>query len=344
MRKLVLLAAVLTALSLRGEQTNVHLLTEMSDLQLQRTMNMMRASLGVHCDYCHVVDDKNGWQFEKDDKKEKKTAREMIAMVIKINKEQFAGRTEVSCWTCHHGSAHPASVVPLPQEPPPFPTPKPERPTLSAPADIVRKYAAAIGDASRLEKPRILKGTRETSDGKPVPIEVQESGRRWHIVAAMPAPAGRIEQIVNQIGGWSRDAQGVHPFSASGVENFHEIAASLNPTLPSAIPADARVVGKEKIGNHDTVVVAFRAGEHARQRLSFDTATGLLVRRIVTVETPVGFVPQQTDFDDWRDSGGTKFPFMVRTSLVDPWVGSTRRYADVKLDAKIDEAVFAEPK
>src|SRR5438034_9285302 len=100
MHKLVLFAAILAALSARAEQKNVQLLTNMSDLQLQRTMNMMRASLGVHCDYCHVIDEKAGWQFDKDDKKEKKTAREMIAMVIKINKEQFNGRTEVSCWTC----------------------------------------------------------------------------------------------------------------------------------------------------------------------------------------------------------------------------------------------------
>ena len=65
MKKLALILAL--AVSARAEQKNVQLLTNMTDTQLQRTMNMMRASLGVHCDFCHVVDDKNGWQFDKDD-------------------------------------------------------------------------------------------------------------------------------------------------------------------------------------------------------------------------------------------------------------------------------------
>jgi len=34
----------------------------------------------------------------------------------------------------------------------------------------------------------------------------------------------------------------------------------------------------------------------------------------------------------------------VRTSLVDPWVGSTRQYTAVALDAKVDDAAFARPK
>src|SRR5436190_23411353 len=112
MRKLIVVLAF--AFSASAELKNVKLLTGLSELQLQRTMNMMRASLGVHCDYCHVVDDKNGWQFASDDKKEKKTAREMIAMVIKLNKEQFGGRSEISCWTCHRGSTHPVALVSLP--------------------------------------------------------------------------------------------------------------------------------------------------------------------------------------------------------------------------------------
>ena len=342
MRKLVVLAAAVVALSARAEQKNVQLLTGMTDLQLQRTMNMMRASLGgVHCDYCHVVDEKTGWDFASDAKKEKKTAREMIAMVLKINKEQFGGKTEVSCWTCHRGATHPAAVVPLPQAAPPFPTPKPARPTLPALDEVVKNYAAALGDATKLRKPRIMKGTRENFDGKQVPIEVQQSGPRWHITAE--TPNGRVEQIVNESGGWSKTAKEVSAFPDTGLENFRDVAESLEITLPSAIPSDARVTGKETLGTGEAVIVAFRQGG-ARQRLYFDQLTNLLVRRVVMRDTPVGEVPQQTDFTDWSDFGGTRFPQMVKTSLVDPWAGSTRRYTHVTFDAKIGEAAFAKPK
>ena len=59
MRKTSLaLAFLLISAAARAEQKNVHLLTGMTDLQLQQTMNFMRASLGVHRDFCHVVNDK----------------------------------------------------------------------------------------------------------------------------------------------------------------------------------------------------------------------------------------------------------------------------------------------
>lgn len=342
MRKLVALAAVLVALSARAEQKNVQLLTGLTDLQLQRTMNMMRASMGnVHCDYCHVLDEKTGWQFDKDDKKEKKTAREMIAMVMKINKEQFAGKPEVTCWTCHRGATHPAALVSLPQPAPPIPTPKPARPALPTRDEVVKKYTEALGDVAKLEKPRVLRGTRESFDGKQVPVEVQQSGQRWHITAT--TPNGRLEQIVNESGGWSTDGKEVTPFPASGLENFRELASTLELTLPGEIPADARATGKETIGYAEAVILSFRKGG-VRQRLYFSQVTNLLIRRVVIRDTPIGELPQQTDFEDWRDFGGTRFPQTIRTSLVDPWAGSTRRYSDVTFDARIDEAAFAKPK
>jgi hypothetical protein len=341
-KRLVVLAAVLSALSVRAEQKNVKLLTNMTDQELQRTMNMMRASLGVHCDFCHVVDDKDGWQFDKDDKKEKKTAREMIAMTMKLNKESFEGHIDVSCWTCHRGAVRPVSLVSLPQAAPPFPTPKPARPELPTRDEVVKKYTEALGNLALWEKPRALKGVRESFDGKPVPIDIQESGARWHILATLPT--GRIEQVVTEEGGWSKDAKGVTPVNAGQLMSFRELSSLMTPPLPSTIPADARVVGKEVIGNVETVIVAYRAPDQTRHRLFFNTTSGLLARHVTTRETPIGLIPQQTDFEQWHDQQGTAFPYTVRTSLVDPWVGSTRKYTSVQLDAKIDEGAFAKPK
>ena len=84
MRNLIVttLALTLFAAAAHAEQKNVQMLTNMSDYELLRTMNMMRGALGVHCDFCHVVG-KDGWEFASDEKKEKKTAREMISMVLK---------------------------------------------------------------------------------------------------------------------------------------------------------------------------------------------------------------------------------------------------------------------
>jgi hypothetical protein len=340
MRKLIVLAIALFAASaVQAEQKNVQLLTNMSDYELLRTMNMMRASLGVHCDFCHVVNKETGWDFASDDKKEKKVAREMISMVLKLNKEQFGGHTQVGCYTCHRGAIDPQGLVTLPQTPPPFPTAKPPRPELPPLADIVKKYAAAVGDASKWES-RVERGTREDSSGKSAPIVVEEAPDKWHVVGE--TPAGKMDQVVAGTSGWARNDKGLQTLKPVDVGRFRDIAAAYVPTAPGAIPAEARVVGKEKVGEHETYIVAARAGG-ARQRFYFDTTSGLLVRRVVIVDSPVGLIPQQTDFDDWRDAGGAKYPFYVRASFVDPWNSATRKYSEVKLGA-IDPKAFEEPK
>lgn len=67
-------------------------------------------SLGVGCLHCHVRD-----QWDSDEKAQKQIARDMHAMVGKINGEMLPAiknlkseRPGVNCTTCHRGQAKPA--------------------------------------------------------------------------------------------------------------------------------------------------------------------------------------------------------------------------------------------
>jgi len=334
-------ALLLVSASVQGEQKNVQLLIGMSDVQLRQTMNFIRASLGVHCDFCHVVDDKTGWDFASDAKQTKRTARRMIQMVEQINQQNFEGSPAVACITCHRGSTRPIALPTLPQTPPPFPTPVRARPILPSRDDVVARYSAAIGDASRLRMPQVLKGIREGWDGAKTPFEAQTADGKWHIVAE--TPDGRREQIITDAGGWIRTVKGVEKLSSDDLERFQMLTNAFEPVSPLSIPAGAQVVDKEKIGDRDAVIVAAAIDDHRRQRLFFDTATGLLIRRQILTRVPIGEVPQQIDFDDYRDLGGVRFPFTIRVSLVDPWSSVTRRYSEVQLGAKVEESVFSPP-
>ena len=57
----------------------------------------------------------------------------------------------------------------------------------------------------------------------------------------------------------------------------------------------------------------------------------LALRRLVLTSTQIGRLPKQTDFSDYRDAGGIKLPYEVKFSSVDPWIGSTRKYTEIKL-------------
>src|SRR5581483_5007615 len=183
MRKLTIALMLLACASARAEQKNLQVLSGLSDLQLQRVMNFMRASLGVHCDFCHVVTKESGWDWANDSKQNKRTARHMIEMVDQINSQNFEGKPVVSCMTCHRGSTEPVGLPVMPQAAPPFPTPVRTRPTnLPTREQVVAKYLAALGDVSRITAPRTLTGTREGYDGKPASFEAQISGDKVHVV------------------------------------------------------------------------------------------------------------------------------------------------------------------
>ncbi|HJT17178.1 MAG TPA: c-type cytochrome [Thermoanaerobaculia bacterium] len=342
MRKLAILLTLVLVLcsSAFAEQKNVQVLTGLTDYQLQRDMDLMRASLGVNCDYCHVFTETHTADFPNDAKQTKRTARRMIEMVEQINQQNFEGKPVVSCMSCHRGNTDPVSLPPLPQAVIPFPTPARTRPAnLPTREQIVAKYLAALGDASRLTAPRTLAGTRETADGKSTPFDVQISGDKVH--ASGTTRAGATEQVVSGTSGWIKTPTGVNEMRPDLIETYRELTAAYELTAPQSIPADARVVNTEKIGDHDTFVVVARVDDRTRQRLYFDTTTGLLVRRVVLRQTDIGQVPQQTDFDDYREVGATKYPFYVRVSLLDPFLSATRHYTDVRLGAKIDDEVFA---
>src|SRR5437867_2637691 len=87
------------------EYKNVQALKGIPAEQIIPAMQFIAASLGVECEYCHVPR-----AFEKDDKKPKVTARKMIGMMMAINKENFEGHREVTCYSCHRGSANPVAT------------------------------------------------------------------------------------------------------------------------------------------------------------------------------------------------------------------------------------------
>jgi hypothetical protein len=77
------------------------------------------------------------------------------------------------------------------------------------------------------------------------------------------------------------------------------------------------------------------------QRLFFDADSGLLVRRLVLTPTPLGFVPEQTDYEDYRPVEAVKLPFVVRRT--GPTFSNVQKYEEIRLNVRIDPSVFTKP-
>ncbi len=309
--------------------------------QLIRTMQFMSASLGVTCDYCHVRTD--GKLEPADDAKDtKKTARQMIQLVMDTNEKFFKGNVEVSCETCHRGASNPVSVpvlpIALPKEEPAATATRPPQP---AREEIVSRYAAALGkvDTGALERVE-MKGMRETPQGTAPFVVVTAPGKFY---GSMTTPQGQFENAVNGATGWIRDAKGTRAMQPGQVETATQIAEAYRPALPSDIPEKA-FTHRLTVDGKEYDVVIYRTSPMSRTRLYFDPATGLLAKRINLTQSAVGMIPQETDFSDYREVNGMKMPFVVTVYTIDPRAGATRRYSEITLNAKVNEKQFEEPK
>src|ERR1700730_6283707 len=143
---------------------NIQALKGVPAEQLVPSMQFISASLGVECEYCHVRG-----AFEKDDKKPKQTARKMIAMMFAINKDNFEGHREVTCYSCHRGSTDPVATPAVVGGEPTRGMSKAKSiedgeaggPSGPSADQLLEKYLTAVGGAAAVEKitSRVMKGT-----------------------------------------------------------------------------------------------------------------------------------------------------------------------------------------
>jgi len=96
-------------------------------MQVVGIMRNFAGGLGVRCQFCHVGQEGmplGQFDFAKDEKRTKLTARQMMRMVDEINRRldtlpehaQMTSHVEVTCNTCHRGVSRPMSLEQLIQE------------------------------------------------------------------------------------------------------------------------------------------------------------------------------------------------------------------------------------
>lgn len=338
---------------------NIKVLNGMPQSKLYPAMRFIAASLGFQCGSCHVI--KNGFiDARADDKPEKQTARRMVKMVAEINKTLGEGRPTVSCYTCHQGhrlpQSAPALPLPLTSSRPPITSTIGPTSALPSVDEIWNKYLAAIGGKAAADgtKSLFVKGTTTTSGGQIVDYESEQSAPdKGHESFAIQALTGRncagdsrceYERVINGRQGWLKSGQGVQDlvdeqlgdqklsFPLFGILRLRDQYSSF------------RASGRDKIDDRDVYVVSAIRSDKKAERLYFDVETGFLIRRVGYTRTLIGTIPQQTDFDDYREVEGLRLPFTIKMSFADP--GSLpiiRKFTEIKHNVPLDESKFDKP-
>jgi len=349
---------------------NIKVLNGMPESQLIPVMNFFAASMGRRCNYCHV-NNQGQWDYASDDKPEKAAAREMVKLVMDINKTTERLKLDpVSCYTCHRGRTSPQSIpvlpLPLPSPPPnagaggpttggptpagPTPGASPQAspsatPALPAADDIFNKYAAALGGQPAIDKlkSRTAKGTVTQANGNSFQFELtQAAPDKFYLLVT--TPQGTIERGFNGQVGWEKTARGVRAITGAELTNFKTANGLFTLLKLKEQYSKPPRVRKDKLNDHDVYIVDGTTIENRRMRLYFDAASGLLLRRITTMQTMVGIIPDQIDLEDYHEADGLKFPFTARAAALE--VGnptSTRTFTEIKLNVPVDESKFNMP-
>jgi len=353
---------------------NLKVLQDIPSTQFLPSMRFLSAALGVECEFCHqgtrTVDTPN-----------KETARKMMTMMAAINKQNFDGRVEVTCFTCHKGNHDPVNAVTptgqysvegpqafyKPPAPPAGATDGPmyeaylaagkqeqaARAALPKAEDILAKYVTALGGEAALRgvTSRVITSTTDLA------ADVRGAGPMRHVQQVQYFKAPNLYMTTFQGFSGPQSSKGFDG-TDSWTQNANGTVTQAADTVLARAKRDADFYGSiklkqqytrliargiEKVHDRDAyVVIGVPMGDNP-ERLYFDKETGLLVRKSTFDTTPLGRYSIQTDYEDYRDAGGVKVPFLVSTVSVSPADTMVIHVEKVENNATIDAAKFTKP-
>ena len=328
---------------------NVQVLKGIPVDQFMDAMGMFSSSLGYDCSSCHsqeIHTDRAAFAITTP---LITRARQMIAMMNSINEANFGGRPRVTCYTCHRTSPTPDDIPSLAAQYADV-VDDPNSMNLvksrSVMADqVFDKYLQALGGAQKVAALTsfVARGTYGgfNTGGADLPIEItaKSPNQRMQIVRAPDA-----ENVKTYDGRTAWVAESWRPMplmelTAGNLEGARLEALTLFPaTIKGAFTGWQ--VGSGTIDDKPVQVLQGRTGGQP-VNFYFDQS-GLLVRTVRWNRTPVGTVPTQTDFSDYRDVSGVKIPFKTVITWTDGQ--NTIALTQVQANVPVDAAKFAMPK
>jgi hypothetical protein len=272
-----------------------------------------------------------------------------------MNKSNFGGRRALTCYTCHRGTQAPEVIPSLMEQYSVAPEDAnrieiaPDGPTEPSADQILNKYIEALGGQRALSAVTSFaaKGTiegYETYHVK-VPVEIYAKAPNQRTMISH-TQNGDSSTVFDGQKGWIAAVDKPLPLLAL-LPGAELDAARLDADLcfPGGIK---QVLSQWRVGfpvttidDQEVNILQGMGAGGSRFKLYFNAKTGLLARQVRYADTPVGMVPTQVDYADYRDFAGVKMPFKIAITWTDGQ--SNILLTDVQPNVPLDAARFATP-
>ena len=331
---------------------NVTALRGISVDEFMGTMGVFSAALGISCEDCHTGGSNNWELYAKDISPRKNTARRMVAMMTEINKQYFGGRQVVTCFSCHRGGLRPKVTPSLVMLYSPVTLDEldvllaPAPPGTPTAAQILDKYLQAVGGADRAAKLTSYTAKGMYSgygpEGFPRPVEIYAKAPNQRAVIVRDKEAGDNTTVFSGTAAWVSA-----PFRPLAVMELHgaeldSARADAELMFPGNIKGALTNMRSSTDFINDRTVLAVQGNKGAALvTLYFDEETGLLTRVVRSTPSPVGRLPVQMDYSDFRDVAGVKVPFKWRMTWLDG--RSNFELTEVQPNVAIDATRYNRP-
>jgi hypothetical protein len=143
-------------------------------------------------------------------------------------------------------------------------------------------------------------------------------------------------------GGWVASGSGSRALRPDETARTRRSALRYRP-IKIDRPANARIVGVERVGSRDAYVAVSEVDPRTKTTWFFDVAAGLLLRERTTTETALVPLQEQIDYDDYRRVDGVMLPFVMRSSDGSPFDTSIRAFTSIRHNVDVDDSTFEMP-
>jgi outer membrane lipoprotein-sorting protein len=313
-------------------------------------MGMFAASMGDDCTYCHSKDSVFRHEAFGDPTPRILKARQMIVMMQALNKQYFGGQPRVTCFTCHRGSYSPVNAPRLSLQ---YGVPDDDPNVMDFPTNtrgnadqIFDKYLAAIGGQGALSKITSFtaKGTYSGFDTGhaevPVDIYAKAPNQRTWIIHMFNGDSYRVFDGQR---GWFAGPDSPAPIVTLVSGNLDRASIEAGLAFPGGIKSLYKEwrVGRTSIDDKDVSIVQGINPGLLPVNFYFDNSSGLLIRMVRWNETPVGPVPTEINYADYRDVSGVKMPFTWTASQT--YMQMTIKLSGIQANAQVEPSRFVQP-